>query len=51
VNAQTAFRGSDVRITVEDRYTLSDDGKILTQATHIESDSGQFDTTKVFEKQ
>jgi hypothetical protein len=49
VNSKTSFQGSDV--TIKDTYTLSADGKTLTQLTHVESGMGNFDMTSVFDKQ
>jgi hypothetical protein len=49
VDSKTAFQGNDVKI--KDTYTLSGDGKTLTEVTHVESGMGNFDTTSVFDKQ
>jgi hypothetical protein len=49
VNSKTSFQGSDV--TLKDTYTLSADGKTLTEVTHVESSMGNFDTTSVYDKQ
>jgi VCBS repeat-containing protein len=49
VDSKTSFQGNDVKI--KDTYTLSGDGKTLTEVTHIESGMGNFDTTSVFDKQ
>lgn len=49
VNSKTNFQGSDV--TIKDTYTLSEDGKTLTEVAHIESSMGNFDTTSVYDKQ
>jgi len=43
------FQGTAV--TINDKWTLSDDGKTLTSATHIVSPQGEFDLTQIFEKQ
>jgi hypothetical protein len=31
-------------------YTLSDDGKVLTKATHVTFDQGDFDSKSVYDK-
>jgi hypothetical protein len=49
VNSTTSFQGSDVKI--KDSYTLSPDGKTLTEVAHLETGMGNFDSTRVFEKQ
>ncbi len=49
VDSKTSFQGSDIKI--KDTYTLSGDGKTLSEVTHIESGMGNFDTTSVFDKQ
>jgi hypothetical protein len=49
VNSKTKFQDAD--ITIKDTYTLSADGKTLTEVTHIESSMGNFDTTSVYDKQ
>jgi hypothetical protein len=49
VDSKTSFQGSDVKI--KDTYTLSSDGKTLTEVTHVESGMGNFDSTSVFDKQ
>jgi hypothetical protein len=49
VNSTTSFQGSDVKI--KDSYSLSPDGKTLTETTHVESGMGNFDSTSVFDKQ
>jgi hypothetical protein len=49
VNSKTKFQDAD--ITIKDTYTLSADGKTLTEVTHIESGMGNFDTTSVYDKQ
>jgi len=48
VSAKTSFQGSDV--TIKDTYTLSEDGKTLTVASHAETSMGNFDSTAVFDK-
>jgi len=48
VNSKTSFQGSD--ITIKDTYTLSADGKTLTEVTHVESGMGNFDSTSVYDK-
>jgi hypothetical protein len=49
VDAKTSFQGSDVKL--KETYTLSSDGKTLTEVSHVESGMGNFDTTNVFAKQ
>jgi hypothetical protein len=49
VNSTASFQGSDVKI--KNSYTLSPDGKTLTEVTHVESGMGNFDSTSVFDKQ
>jgi hypothetical protein len=49
VNSKTNFQGGDV--TIKDSYSLSPDGKTLTEVTHVESGMGNFDSTSVFDKQ
>jgi hypothetical protein len=49
VNSTTSFQGSDVKI--KDSYTVSPDGKTLTEVTHVETSMGNFDSTSVFDKQ
>ena len=49
VNSKTSFQGSD--ITIKDSYSLSSDGKTLTEKTHVESGMGNFDSTSVYDKQ
>jgi hypothetical protein len=49
VNSTASFQGSDVKI--KDSYTLSPDGKTLTEVAHVETGMGNFDSTSVFEKQ
>jgi hypothetical protein len=49
VDSKTSFQGSDVKI--KDAYTLSGDGKTLTEVTHVESGMGNFDSTSVYDKQ
>jgi hypothetical protein len=49
IDSKTSFQGNDVKI--KDSYTLSGDGKTLTEVTHVESGMGNFDTTSVYDKQ
>jgi len=49
VNSKTSFQGGDVNI--KDSYSLSPDGKTLTEVTHVETSIGNFDSTSVFDKQ
>jgi hypothetical protein len=49
IDSKTSFQGSDIKI--KDTYTLSSDGKTLTEVTHVESGMGNFDSTSVYDKQ
>jgi hypothetical protein len=49
VDSKTEFQASPVAI--KDTFTVSPDGKTLTEVTHVESGMGNFDSTSVFEKQ
>jgi hypothetical protein len=49
VDSKTTFQGQEIKI--KDTFTLSGDGKSLTDVTHIESGMGNFDTTSVYDKQ
>jgi hypothetical protein len=49
IDSKTSFQGSDVKI--KDSYSLSADGKTLTEVQHIESGMGNFDITNVYDKQ
>ncbi|MBZ5694766.1 MAG: hypothetical protein LAN36_05340 [Acidobacteriia bacterium] len=49
INSKVDFQGSPV--TIKDSYTLSADGKTLTEVTHAESTMGNFDTTSVYDKE
>lgn len=40
----------DSKGTLISTYTLSDDGKVLTRATHIKFDQGEFDSKSVYDK-
>ena len=42
---------NDAEITIKSVWTLSDDGKTLTQDAHINSPMGELDTKTVFDKQ
>ncbi|HEV8038252.1 MAG TPA: hypothetical protein VGP62_05255 [Bryobacteraceae bacterium] len=42
---------NDAEITIKTVWTLSDDGKTLSQDAHINSPMGELDTKQVFEKQ
>ena len=48
VNSKASFQGADVKI--KDSYSLSADGKTLTEVTHVESGMGNFDSTSVYDK-
>ena len=49
VNTKLQFQGSDV--TIKTVWTLSDDGKTLTESAHFESQMGETDQKLIFEKQ
>jgi hypothetical protein len=49
VNTKLQFQGSDV--TIKTIWTLSDDGKTLTESAHFESQMGETDQKLIFEKQ
>jgi uncharacterized lipoprotein NlpE involved in copper resistance len=49
VDTKLKFQGNDV--TVKSTWTLSDDGKTLTQSAHIGSPMGETDQKLVFDKQ
>jgi len=49
VISTASFQGSDVKI--KDSYTLSPDGKTLTEMAHVETGMGNFDSTSVYDKQ
>ena len=49
VNTKLQFQGSDV--SIKTTWTLSDDGKTLTQSAHLESPMGETDQKLIFEKQ
>lgn len=49
VNNKLQFQGSDV--TIKTIWTLSDDGKTLTESAHLESQMGETDQKLIFEKQ
>jgi len=48
VNSKLKFQDQDVAIKTT--WSLSDDGKIMTQSAHIESAMGEFDSKLTFEK-
>jgi len=48
IDSKTNFQGGDVKI--KDSYSLSADGKTLTEVTHVESGMGNFDSTSVYDK-
>jgi len=48
ITQTTSFQ--DSKGTLTSTYTLSDDGKVLTKATHIKFDQGAFDSTSVYDK-
>ncbi len=49
VNTKLQFQGNDV--SIKSTWTLSDDGKTLTQSAHLESPMGETDQKFIFEKQ
>jgi hypothetical protein len=49
VNAKLAFQGSDV--VIKTTWSLSDDGKTLTENVHLESPMGETDQKMIYEKQ
>lgn len=49
VNTDLDFGGT--QLTIKGKWTLSEDGKVMTQTAHIESPQGAIDTTYVFDKQ
>jgi len=48
ITQTTSFQ--DTKGTLTSTYTLSDDGKLLTKATHIKFDQGEFDAKSVYDK-
>ncbi|HEY4380380.1 MAG TPA: hypothetical protein VGN01_08555 [Acidobacteriaceae bacterium] len=48
VTQTSSFQDSKGMLT--STYTLSDDGKVLTKATHIKFDQGEFDAKSVYDK-
>jgi hypothetical protein len=40
----------DAKGSLVSTYTLSEDGKVLTKATHIKFDQGEFDSKSVYDK-
>jgi hypothetical protein len=48
INGKVDFGGTE--ITLSDKWTLSEDGKVLTDALHIDSPQGAFDITYVLNK-
>src|ERR1035438_4258925 len=49
VNAKTTFQ--DAEVIIKNVWTLSDDGKTLTQSAHFTTQMGEADQTLVFDKQ
>lgn len=49
IDSKMSFQGNDMKI--KDTYTLSSDGKTLTEVAHVESGMGNFDLTSVYDKQ
>jgi hypothetical protein len=61
LSSQAAWQGNSLIITQKSSFqdavgtltltfTLSDDGKVLTKATHISFDAGEFDSKSVYDK-
>jgi hypothetical protein len=48
ITQTTSFQGS--KGTVISTYTLSEDGKTLSKATHMATDQGAFDSKSVYDK-
>jgi hypothetical protein len=48
ISAKADFGGAEIALV--DKWTLSDDGKILTDVMHIASPQGEFDITYVMNK-
>jgi hypothetical protein len=48
ITQTTSFQ--DAKGSLKSTYTLSDDGKVLTKATHITFDQGEFDSKSVYDK-
>jgi methionine synthase II (cobalamin-independent) len=48
ITQTTSFQ--DAKGTLKSTYTLSDDGKVLTKATHVTFDQGDFDSKSVYDK-
>jgi len=48
ITQTTSFQ--DSKGTLKSTYSLSDDGKTLTKATHIKFDQGEFDSKSVYDK-
>lgn len=48
ITGKADFGGNEITLT--DKWTLSDDGKVLTDALHIDSPQGAFDITYVMNK-
>ncbi|HTR46535.1 MAG TPA: hypothetical protein VMM16_04010 [Verrucomicrobiae bacterium] len=49
VDSKASMQGTDMKI--KETYTVSGDGKTLTDVLHIESGMGNFDLTSVYDKQ
>ena len=48
-DTKLSFNGNE--ITIKSKWTLSEDGKTLTNAAHLVSPQGELDMTQVFQKQ
>ena len=48
ITQTTSFQ--DSKGTLKSTYTLSDEGKVLTKATHMTFDQGDFDSKSVYDK-
>jgi hypothetical protein len=49
IDTKASFQGND--ITIGDKWTLSEDGKVLTVNRHLKAPQGELDQKMVFEKQ
>jgi hypothetical protein len=46
----TKLNAGGTDITMKSKWTLSEDGKLLTNAAHLTTPQGEMDLTQVFEK-
>ena len=49
ISSKAEFGGNEIKLT--NRWTLSDDGKVLTDAVHVAAPQGEVDLTYVMNKQ